>query len=204
MKWWEKTVEYKFIGICLSQKVLKLAPLDGNEERAGDTILATNNKWVLIEFKKDEDSINSEKKKFRDYNNALLALIDRDQHHFIVFGHGEETEEGLVLKIKARTYFSEISSNAIKDMLEKGEDLDNFKAYLQEFISYKKSTEGTVGSGGDGLNVEDYSLVAAVNNEGEIIECQSLSEFANQELNMDLGLEQIIEPDYPSFSGPTL
>lgn len=38
MKWWEKTVEYKFVMEMANAKKLFLSPLDGKEERAGDEL----------------------------------------------------------------------------------------------------------------------------------------------------------------------
>lgn len=38
VRWWEKTVEYKFLMSVASQKKLFLAPLDGEHEQAGDAI----------------------------------------------------------------------------------------------------------------------------------------------------------------------
>ena len=47
--WWEKTVEYLFVR---QAKFLKIAPLDGNHEKAGDAILRNKNgKYYLVEFK---------------------------------------------------------------------------------------------------------------------------------------------------------
>ena len=69
MKWWEKTVEYFFILNCVGN-YMRVAPLDGKEERAGDAIFSKSNNWVLIEFKKDKSSLVSEKGKFNDYSAA--------------------------------------------------------------------------------------------------------------------------------------
>ena len=63
MKWWEKTVEYLFVVTHFDEDVM-LAPLDGNEERLADTIFSKDNKWVVIEFKRNEKCINEEKDKF--------------------------------------------------------------------------------------------------------------------------------------------
>lgn len=51
VRWWEKTVEYKFV-IEFSDR-LNLAPLDGKEETAlGDLIASMASRFFLIEFKK--------------------------------------------------------------------------------------------------------------------------------------------------------
>ena len=56
MNWWGKTVEYKFIKEYIDLDSF-IAPLDGNEEKAGDAIFGENENFILIEFKKDKDSI---------------------------------------------------------------------------------------------------------------------------------------------------
>jgi len=197
MKWWEKTVEYKFIALCLEKNLLKLAPLDGNEERAGDTIISQDNNWVLIEFKKDEDSIKSEEKKFDNYLQAKIALLLEDHHHFLIYGF----QENSMLKLEAKTYFSGNHQNKISVMLNSGKPLKEFKEYLKKFLTFKKTVKGSDGSGG-GLNIEDYSLVASVNSEGSIIECKSLTEFASQEMNQNLQQENN-NTRTQTFRGPT-
>lgn len=200
LKWWEKTVEYKFIALCLKGDKLKLAPLDGNKERAGDAIFLHNNKWVLIEFKKDTQSIDSEKKKFKNFNVAKFDLQDQDSHHFIVYG----SEVNGKLELKGHTYFSEIEQKRITEMLANGKSIGTFKTYLNTFLKYKKPIKGSSEGGASGLNAEDYALVAAINADGDIIECQSLSEFASQELNIDLNIDNTNEPSGPTFRGPSL
>lgn len=186
LKWWEKTVEYKFIIKCAKKGVLKFAPLDGNEERAGDTIISQNNKWIIIEFKKDEDSIKTEKDKFINFDKAKEDLKNEDKHHFIVYG-SINAEDNTKLDLNCITYFSENEQTTIKEMLNNSKDKVEFKSYLKKLISYKKSNKGTNSSGSGNLDVEDYALVAAVNTEGNIVECQSLNEFAiNEKLNITI------------------
>lgn len=40
MKWWEKTIEYKFVIDMANKGKFVVAPLDGDEERAGDAIIS--------------------------------------------------------------------------------------------------------------------------------------------------------------------
>ncbi len=202
LKWWEKTVEYKFILLCAKEKVLKLAPLDGNEEIAGDTLISNNNKWIIIEFKKDKDSIPTEKSKFIDFDKAEEALVNEDQHHFIVYG-SINVKNNTGLNLYCQTYFSKNQQKSIKDILGKGKNKSEFKIYLEKLISYKKSNKGTNSSGNGNLNVENYALVAAVDTDGNIVECQSFNEFAINE-----GLDKAISNDYsePSndYSEPSI
>ena len=167
LKWWEKTIEYKFILLCAREKLLKLAPLDGNEEKAGDTLISNNNKWIIIEFKKDQYSINTEIDKFINFDKAKKDLENKDQHHFIVYG-SINVESNTKLKLQCITYFSGREQRNIKEMLSKGKDKSEFKTYLAKLISYKKSNKGTASSGNGNLDVENYALVAAVDTDGKI------------------------------------
>ena len=101
MKWWEKTVEYKFIKEYIDLDSF-IAPLDGNEEKAGDAIFGENENFILIEFKKDKDSIQDEQKKFLDFTSAKNTLSKKDEHHILIYG--EINNQDLILK--AKTYFS--------------------------------------------------------------------------------------------------
>ena len=173
LKWWEKTNEYTFILLCGREKLLKLAPLDGNEEKAGDTLISNNNKWIIIEFKKDQYSINTEIDKFINFDKAKKDL------------------DNTRLKLKCVAYFTGREQPNINEMLSKGKDKSEFKTYLAKLISYKKSNKGTASSGNGNLDVENYALVAAVDTDGNIVECQSLSEFSINEV-----LDITINNDY--------
>lgn len=49
--WFEKTVEYKFIADCLDKEIIKsIAPLDGIQERVGDTIIVTKDSLKNTSF----------------------------------------------------------------------------------------------------------------------------------------------------------
>ncbi|EPJ3731802.1 hypothetical protein U8643_002014, partial [Acinetobacter baumannii] len=79
MQWWEKTVEYFFIKKYVADHLV--APLDGKHELAGDAFLSDNQqKWIMIEFKARAESLDTEKKKFRSYDEAYNALGKYDHH----------------------------------------------------------------------------------------------------------------------------
>ena len=187
LKWWEKTVEYKFVMLVAKQKKLFLAPLDDKQERAGDLVFGSDSKWLLIEFKKDSNSINTEKKKFNDYQAANEALSSKDKHHHIVYGK----EVDNLLNLFCQTYFSS-SYDSLSGMLASGAEFDLFKSYIEEFTAFKKSPKGTSGSGG--LNIDEFSMVAGVNNKGDIVECMSLREF-KQEYKLELVQEKVKSHD---------
>ncbi|QTX33250.1 hypothetical protein KAR29_04995 [Aminithiophilus ramosus] len=98
--WWEKTVEYQFVIEILTKinEGAAFAPLDGNQESAGDLLLNANNKFFIIEFKKDnsEDAKRREKDKYTDFQDAMDTLKPGSNGHYVVFG--ELINNKLVLK----------------------------------------------------------------------------------------------------------
>jgi len=168
MKWWEKTVEYFFVLKHVKIDML-VSPLDGTEEKLGDAILSDDNKWVLIEFKKDKNKLNSEKEKFDDYDKAQEQLCEKDNHHYLIYGefNGE-------FQLKCITYFSAKERDSIESALSMGTDIESFGQYIEEFTELKNSPND---GGGGGLGLSDYSLVAGVNDNGDIIQCMSISDF---------------------------
>jgi hypothetical protein len=182
MKWWEKTVEYYFIRKFIPKDMI-LSPLDGNEEKAGDTLLSTNDKWIIIEFKKDFKSLESEVKKYKNYNAAKKQLCSLDGHHFLIWGQINDGEFGLA----GKTYFSAQGVSKITDIFEAGKEKEEFINYLEKLIKHKtkvgESSGGAIGS---------YSFVAGINEENKITSCMNLYEFG-----LDHGLK--LEP-IPSLS----
>lgn len=167
MKWWEKTVEYLFVATYFVEDVM-VAPLDGNEERLADTIFSEDNKWVAIEFKRNEESIEKEKDKFIDYEEAKKEFSEQDSHHLMIYGTFEEK-----LILECRTYFSN-KPVEIKYALSYGIDPISFKEYIEHFLEFKKPPQD---GGGGGLSFEKYKLVACVTNDGKLLSCMSISEF---------------------------
>lgn len=73
--WWEKTIEYAFLARVVKQiSGTFVGPLDGNAEQAADTIFKTGNRWVIIEFKRGEGDLASEKSKFSAKAEAVIDL----------------------------------------------------------------------------------------------------------------------------------
>lgn len=194
IRWWEKTVEYKFVMEVAGEKRLFLAPLDGKHELAGDLIFSSNNRWVLIEFKKDCAAIRSEMEKFIRYSDAKAALSSLDSHHHIVFGEASASSPEQ-LELRALTYFSRVVHN-LKEILTTGQQFSEFKRYVEQYIKFKK---GPKGGGGTGMAMEDFALVAGVNADNEVVECLSLSEFQRQ-LGLELQHERYISR---GFDGPS-
>lgn len=190
MEWWEKTVEYYFIKKYISEDVL-LSPLTDNEDLiARDSLFSTDNKWVIIEFKRDFESSKYEKNKFIDYCEAKSKLENKDGHHFIVHGeYNEEYSERFYLV--AHTYFSKYLLNP-DNIFYDGIGFQTFIEYIKELSKYKKIKEGIGGSGG-------FSFVASFNDMGEIINCMSLKEFADiTDIRYELVIEKEIIEDNSS------
>ena len=190
MKWWEKTIEYKFIKECIDLDSF-IAPLDGNEEKAGDAIFGQNENFILIEFKKDEHSIKDEQKKFIDFNSAKNILSSKDEHHILIYG--EINNKDLILN--AKTYFSEKIIELNREF-SNGKTLKEFKTYLDLFLKYKKGskTEGGAGS---------YGLVAGVTQEGNITKFLTLEEFSTaMNLSLNIEIQKNIEPPAPTCRMP--
>ncbi len=179
LKWWEKTVEYLYVHKHFTENDF-IAPLDGNEEAAGDAMSGNKDKFILIEFKKDISSLDSEEEKFDggNYDAAKNKLEDKDAHHFLVYGEQENEKLHLV----SQTYFSKTHAD-VSELLEHGVELDAFNRYLKEFISYKNNKN----SSGGGMN----TLVAGISTDGTSKKtCASLEAFR-------------LEHD-PEFSPPNL
>lgn len=148
-------------------------PLDGKDEAQGDTILGNKNQWILIEFKKDKESIVSEKNKFHAFDNAYGQLKDRDGHHHIIYGSPVIEGKKVKLTLKSQTYFSFVNNNSIESVLQTGIEFEIFRQYLKEFVSFKKSTEEDSG----GVVLDTNSNVIGVSSNGEVSECMTMKEY---------------------------
>lgn len=192
MKWWEKTVEYYFVRKYISDEMI-VSPLDGKEEIVADAMLSHNEKWVIIEFKRDRGTLASEAKKYWDYGNARQDLSETDDHHFLVYGEEVAGEFSLAF----RTYFSGKTIADGNKLFEAGKDEEVFIAYLKKLISHKKSASQSSGDTTGG-----YSFVAGIRGGKKITRCMSLYEFG-----LDHGLDLDPSPLPPrnmrGFDGPS-
>lgn len=194
MKWWEKTVEYYFIRKFIPDEMI-LSPLDGEQEKAGDTFLSNNEKLVILEFKKDFESLASEKKKYKNYAAAETELSPCDNHHFLIYGQIVDGSFGL----RGKTYFSNKPVSKINEIFEAGKEKETFISYLEKLIKHKsqvgESSGGSVGS---------YSFVAGISKNKKITSCMNLYEFG---LDHGLKLEptpQIAREIKRERSGPSM
>lgn len=176
MKWWEKTVEYFFAREFLGDSVF--APLDGNEERVGDLVFGEHGFLVLIEFKKDKGCVESEFKKFIDFDAANEKLGDYDDHHFLIYGTDKPT-----FHLMAETYFSAKEVD-VKQAIKQGILHADFIKYLKIFLKYRKNSKSR-GEGGGGID-HQYGLVALVNGSGEAVSCMSLNEYIEKHPHLSI------------------
>ncbi|MDO6766180.1 hypothetical protein [Agarivorans sp. 1_MG-2023] len=141
--WWEKTVEYKFVLDAAKESGLDFAaPLSGIQEMAGDGIFSADAKLILVEFKRDMNSLKSEVDKFTCYGKAAKKLKGRDNHHFLVYGYVEKKE----LKLQAKNYFAIKKTHPPLSILNKGLVDSEFKEYLKDLIALKKVDKRSSGT----------------------------------------------------------
>lgn len=146
MIWWEKTVEYNFvIRTAIDKKINFAAPLSGVQEIGGDGIFGIDAKLILVEFKRSQKELKTERDKFVCYEKAKDKLIGRDNHHFLVYGSEGDNSN---LNLHARHYFSLKEVESALSILELGVNDEEFKSYLGDLIELKKEdgrSDGSVG-----------------------------------------------------------
>lgn len=122
--WWEKTVEYAFVR---SAHFLSVSPLDGNHEQAGDAILSNKeNKFYLIEFKKEDSNQEDEIDKYLRNRKISGMVIYYFKFREYVLDFIDIDEKKQKLKLKE---FLSLSKSIFKEYLVE----DNKKALKDEF-----------------------------------------------------------------------
>ena len=171
LHWFEKTIEYAFV-LQYGQELANAIPLDGDHEKAGDTIFRANAaRWVLIEFKRDQGTLKSEEKKFTNYADARNELEDEgEDKHFFVYGKLSNNQH---LELMAAAFWSRNPVDPIKDLLVKkgSSDPHQFARYVKRVIELKQSRSNAGGS-----DSPNFSVIAAVSEHGEIKALASVSE----------------------------
>lgn len=178
--WFEKTVEYKFVfdHVC---DLKDASPLDGSAEILGDLISTTDtNKYVLIEFKKHEKDIESEKQKFSDFAKAE-EKIKAGTHHLLIFGKLVDGE----LQLEALTYFGHKSVDLV-EWQSFGVSQTVFKTYLATLLGVKKT-----------YRYRNQSSGGASSGSSRLVICKSEDGKSVCLLNFeDLAIYKIIDKDY--------
>lgn len=174
--WWEKTVEYAFVKKHVAIEDL-IIPLAGKHEAVGDAILGKVDKWLLIEFKRSENELNSEIEKFGGVHKFCdakmkLSTLGGTEHHFLVYG--QLVEETLKLDLIVKRYFERTEID-IHEALQLGVDFEAFDLYMKSLLELKNvclSDEDGSDSGSS-----QYSRVVGVNKLGTVTECMSVDDY---------------------------
>lgn len=207
--WWEKTVEYHFIITAANaQKLDFAAPLSGvNEHTAGDGIFGSDEKLILIEFKRKADGIPTEKSLFKDYEGACKKLSGF-HHHVFVYGKlktiatnsasaDNQAADLPKLELGAQPYFIgephkdslDISEIAPKlrdanghETLEFANVLDILKlgvckTNFNEYLKALAELKEADGRSEGHVSPEQMSCVIGVTSEGNIVSTQSLHDY---------------------------
>lgn len=80
-KSWEKTVEWHFASEALSHLDI-VSPLDGTKEISDLVANVGSLKWILVEFKHNEDSLNDENAKYPEKRPAAMYSVMKDYFCF--------------------------------------------------------------------------------------------------------------------------
>lgn len=174
--WWEKTVEYAFVKKHVAIEDL-IIPLAGKHEAVGDTILGKVDKWLLIEFKRSENELDSEIEKFGGVYKFCdakmkLSTLGGTEHHLLVYG--QLVEETLKLDLIVKRYFERTEID-IHEALQLGVDFETFDLYMKSLLELKNvclSDEDGSDSGSS-----QYSRVVGVNKFGTVTECMSVDDY---------------------------
>lgn len=188
--WWEKTVEYLFAKLCLGES--SVMPLDGNREKAGDLLVFKDSNMLIIEFKRNEESLDSEQKKFSDWSKAKEEAKQHNSNKYHLLVYGELQKEKNELSLKAKEYWERNDINELKFSESdfetyvkcNGKTFNDLKRYLDFLIKHKTPTNGTDSSGG-------FSNCAIVGIAKGKVKTLSLNEFIeyHQELKKALELK---------------
>ena len=183
-KWWEKTVEYQFV-LDNYQKFSLIAPLDGNHEKGtSDTIAGQDNKFILIEFKRDASSQQAEFAKFQKRNpdktkdNILTEFQKCLLHkcHFIIYAQLEESR----LKLYYQNYLDYLNSNSEENSYKSYDEMFEYAVGITDFLAYlDKLQQSRNGSDGKDASSSSFANVLVLDNKGN---CQTITEFQQQQL----------------------
>lgn len=153
--WWEKSVEYTFIAeMVRCQMFTWAAPLSGNAESAlADALLQWDGKLLLIEFKRDGNTLKSEYEKYTIETDAevrwlayqtakgVMSQMNGATGHGLVYG---ELEEGKLL-LRAIPYWEELDPiDALQWCAKSGFSIvTDFDDYLFHLSSFRFATSDT-------------------------------------------------------------
>jgi hypothetical protein len=152
LAWHEKSVEYKFVIDGAGGVKFDIAwPLDGNEEKLGDTVFRTDYNYYIVEFKGNFEAFDKEYKKFSDdgrnseegkkkYLDAKRVLAELGAaYHFMVCGDVEGEGDAAKFVLRRYQYFQCDSKTAapLTDAIEGGA-CEVMRRYIETYAPYKK------------------------------------------------------------------
>ncbi|MCQ4107585.1 hypothetical protein [Aeromonas sp. JL9] len=198
MKWWEKTVEYSFVLDAAEKGIFNLfAPLDGDVESIGDTVVCKDSTYFILEFKKSLSDLLGEYKKYVGGENGFLSAgielkdMPAFQAHFLIGGKLDKASK--TLEIQVRKYFEpSIISGGLAQVFKEGVTLNEMQDYTKKLTKFK--VQGDVGdnsSGSSGGNV--YQSVLAISKSKKTATLIPLHYFKNFQLTAS----------YKNSSGPS-
>lgn len=145
--WFEKTVEYMYV--LYNYELSGFKPLAGDVEKAGDLIKIKNNKFMLIEFKRDNSCQSAELDKFNEgsYIDAHSKLYEKSSHHEIIFGEStfDENNKNHELKLINENYFT---------YCNRGIKLIDFPEIKKKIDSINEIINGTISGDDHPVKVE--------------------------------------------------
>ncbi|HDO1320900.1 hypothetical protein NRL00_01860 [Aeromonas dhakensis] len=183
MKWWEKTVEYTFVLEAAQKGIFNLfMPLDGDVESIGDTVVCTNSKYFILEFKKTLSDLSGEYKKYEGgkagFSKAANELKDMPayQAHFLIGGKIGTKRH---LEIQVSHYFEHaITDGIFSNTFQKGVSLKEMKEYSEKLTTLK--TLGTeIDTNGSSSGGFYYESVLAISMSGKTATLIPLKYFKN-------------------------
>ncbi|NQS86964.1 hypothetical protein ACRPHS_04270 [Pantoea allii] len=176
--WYEKTVEYKFVFMAKRLWGIDLlSPLAGNPEVIGDGIVSASNRYYIIEFKRDFESIPSEYEKYKDgiegFKKTKITMTKSPhwEYHYII--HGYYTPSNQKFGIYVNKYFGvwEKSKKSIRNNFKGGMDITQLNQYATKFTACKNGdyddSEGSSG-GESGREIVIKTKILAINNTNNI------------------------------------
>ena len=180
--WWEKTVEYRFLQMFFAIEGEKnIAPLDGNaEEHAGDALANIRGRWFLIEFKRNKSCLDSEKCKYKNYQESKKSINNQDgekgfnnqdKFHYLIYGcqgngaldlkirsYWDDSQAGTLLDIQ-KAFLNEKSTQSNDEQNTSYKEFCNYLNFLKEQRIRENGSNKSGGGGSIAIMIEKNSLV---------------------------------------------
>lgn len=192
--WWEKSVEYTFVAEMVKlDRFTWVVPMGGNQESAlADALVQCDGKLLLIEFKRDVNSLDSEHEKYAVEKNAEIRYFAYETAKAKMCLHKAVSGHGLIfgklnaakLELRAKPYWDTVDSVEALSWCEgNGVSVADFDDYLTELSGFRfaksDTSDGSTGS---------RSFVVAVGKSGQGFAVE-LEDYVNLRPGLKLKLE---------------